>query len=462
MPNAPIPSPIAHAAFAGKIGVARRPIDPPVGIYSRNWGAAKHDVATGRHKSMTLTALTIQENGGGTPMVLIAADLGWWRSKECEWRVRGPILKALELDPARLIFNLSHTHSGPSVSFGCADLPGGHLIAGYVDQVVSAAIEAIREALKTAQPTELAWTTGACDLAKNRDLPDPERPRVVCGYNPAESADATVLVGRVSAAGGRVLATLVNYACHPVTLAWQNTLISPDYVGAMRETVEAQTKAPCIFLQGCSGELAPAEEYTGDTAIADSNGRRLGFAALAALEGMLPAGSRLAYSGVVESGAPLATWTREQRTAPGTLDARMGEVEFAVKPEYPPLAEIDRQLAEAKDRVLNERLRRKRSIRQGLGDGSRVRSPYWVWRVGDAYLFGQPMESYSWLQMEIRRRFPNRTIAAMNLVNGSMAYLPPAGLYGLDLYQVWQTPFDRGCLERMFEAVAGEISRMEG
>jgi hypothetical protein len=462
MPNAPIPSSIAHAAFAGKIGVARRPIDPPVGIYSRNWGAAKHDVATGRHKSMTLTALTLQENAGGTPLVLIAADLGWWRSKDSEWRVRGPILKALELDPARLVFNLSHTHSGPSTSLECSDLPGGHLIEGFIGQVVAASIEAVRDALKTARLAELAWTTGSCDLAKNRDLPDPERPRVVCGYNPAESADATVLVGRVSDAGGRVLATLVNYACHPVTLAWQNTLLSPDYVGAMRETVETQTKAPCIFLQGCSGELAPAEEYTGDTAIADANGRRLGFAALAALEGMLPPGAHLAYSGVVESGAPLATWTREQRTAPGTLDARMGEVEFEVKPEYPALAEIDRQLAETKDRVLSERLRRKRTIRQGLGDGSRVRSPYWIWRMGDAYLFGQPMESYSWLQTEIRRRFPNRSVVAMNLVNGSMAYLPPAGLYGLDLYQVWQTPFDRGCLERMFDAIAGEFARMEG
>ena len=32
----------------------------------------------------------------------------------------------------------------------------------------------------------------------------------------------------------------MNYACHPTTLAWQNTLISPDYVGAC-EVIERET-----------------------------------------------------------------------------------------------------------------------------------------------------------------------------------------------------------------------------
>jgi hypothetical protein len=29
-----------------------------------------------------------------------------------------------------------------------------------------------------------------------------------------------VLVGRVCDDGGRIVATIVNYACHPTTLAW--------------------------------------------------------------------------------------------------------------------------------------------------------------------------------------------------------------------------------------------------
>ena len=81
------------------------------------------------------------------------------------------------------------------------------------------------------------------------------------------TGDDTVVVARITSGLGTTLATIVNYACHPTTLAWENKLLSPDYIGAMRQTVEATTQAPCLFLQGASGELAPAEQYTGDTAV---------------------------------------------------------------------------------------------------------------------------------------------------------------------------------------------------
>ena len=48
----------------------------------------------------------------------------------------------------------------------------------------------------------------------------------------------------------------------------------------------------------------------------------------------------------------------------------------------------------------------------------------------------------------------------MNLINGSVGYLPPADLYDVDAYPVWQTPFDRGCLERIGETMAGAIEEL--
>jgi len=83
-----------------------------------------------------------------------------------------------------------------------------------------------------------------------------------------------VLVARVTDPAGRLRATLVNYACHPTTLAWDNSLISPDYVGAMREVVEAATTGPCVFAQGASGDVGPRYGFVGDTAGADRNRRQ--------------------------------------------------------------------------------------------------------------------------------------------------------------------------------------------
>ena len=46
---------------------------------------------------------------------------------------------------------------------------------------------------------------------------------------------------------GKMVVSVVSYACHPTTLAWENTQISPDFPGAMRGVIEQVTAAPCVF-----------------------------------------------------------------------------------------------------------------------------------------------------------------------------------------------------------------------
>src|SRR5262249_32278540 len=126
-----------------------------------------------------------------------------------------------------------------------------------------------------------------------------------------------------------VLATFVNYACHPTTLAWENRLISPDFPGAMREVVERVIPAPCIFLQGASGDLGPREGFSGDPALADRNGRQLGYAALAALEALPPAGTCFEYVGPVVSGATLGVWKHQPLSPAGIAATGAWHVERA-------------------------------------------------------------------------------------------------------------------------------------
>jgi hypothetical protein len=453
MPSIPAPS-----SFRGLVGVAREDITAPVGIYARSWGAAKHDVAEGVHRPLTLTCVAFRAAVDEPPLVLIAADLGWWRSREDEWSIRGAVLEALRLDESRLMFCLSHTHAGPGIQRDNADRPGGHLIAPYQEKLRDAAIRAARRAIEKAQPATLTWRYGACDLATNRDLPDPAADRVVVGFNPASPADDTLLVGRVTGADGRAIAMIVNYACHPTTLGWENRLLSPDYVGAMREVVETHTGAPCAFLQGASGELAPIEQYTGDTAVADRHGRRLGFAALSTFEAMVQPGARLAYEGVVESGAPLAVWRQKESPISSALTAERVLISLPLKP-MPSIAEIEAQWAACDDPVIKERLWRKRFVRKIVGDGTSAEMPLWVWSLGDALLFGQPNEAYSQFQTELRRTLHPRHVAVMNLVNGSAGYLAPAELYDTDVYPVWQSPYERGGLERLIESATAKSAK---
>ncbi|MBG89158.1 MAG: alkaline ceramidase [Verrucomicrobiales bacterium] len=451
----------SHPSFRGRIGVARVDITPPIGIYARNWGAAKHDIANSIHRPLTLTAMVLSSAQDEGPLVIVDADLGWWKSPETARRFRSMILEEFALPEPNLIVALSHTHSGPPLMEPDDDLPGSDLLQTWKSDLDKKTIKAIRKAMDSQIECVLDWHTGRCGLATVRDLsdPNPDNDQIICGFNPDEQADDTLLLGRVTDTEGKIRATLVNYACHPTTLAWDNTAISPDYVGAMRDTIQQATEAPALFLLGACGELSPRHQYVGDTEVADRHGRQLAHAALGTLSDMEPSGTSLQFSETVESGAPLAVWKHEVRELKTRLEARSVPVELPLK-NWPSAEELEQQRAECNDRALEERLRRKRDIRRSLGDGRNFELSIHAWRIGDAILIGSCCEPYSILQCELRERFADLTVICMNLINGSIGYLPPRELYDRDIYQVWQTPFDRGSLERTIERMCETIETL--
>src|SRR5262249_28873833 len=297
------------------------------------------------------------------------------------------------------------------------------------------------------RPATLTYTAGRCTVAANRDFWDEASGQFVCGFNPEGSADDTVLVVRATDSEGKLLATIVNYACHPTTLAWENALISPDFPGAMREVVEGVTGAPCAFLQGASGDLGPREGFVGDPAVADRNGRQLGYAVLAALEGLPPPLTRFEYQGPVVSGATLGTW------APVPLDERGQEVQsrwrlrrwvldLPYRPEVPTV-----------EQTQAERIRWQEQGRAALAAGEAVRArdchaqverqdrwltrlatlprgktfplPIALWQIGNGFWLAVEGEHYHILQRRLREQLPGVPLVVTTVVNGSRpTYLP--------------------------------------
>lgn len=452
-----------HTAFSGAVGLARTDITPPIGIFCRNWGAAVHDTAQGVHRPLFLTALAIREAGGGEPLVLLDTDLGWWANLAFEREFRGRVCNALGLPEERLLTCVTHTHSAPPLCEPEPQWEGDDLLAAYLVTLENKMVETAQVAIGNLAPATIEWTHGRSSLAANRDLPDPvppAGPRLVCGFNPANAADDTLVVGRITSAAGAPLATVANYACHPTTLAWDNDLVSPDFVGELRSTIEREGAGLGLFLQGASGELAPRYQYVGDPAVADSHGRELAHAVLAAVHAMEPPGQQLVFDRVVESGAPLATWRRELRPATSmmqSLTAMRRTVDLPLK-DWPSAAELAAQFAACTDRPIAERIRRRLRIREALGDGATFPLEVWGWRIGEAVVLGTMAEAYSCIQQNVRAAFPDRAVVWLNLVNGSVGYLPPEPLYDVEIYQVWQTPFHRGSLE-MLEAAAIDLGR---
>lgn len=452
---------IRHCEFKGEMGVARADITPPAGIYARSWGSAKHDAATGIHRPLVATCLYFC---GGTPQLelyLLCFDLGWWYDNAHEREIRSRILDGSGIRDDQLVTHMGHTHSGPASNLQNLEREGGHLIPAYRDKIVEGAVAAILGSKANVQPAVASWKEGRCDLAQNRDLVlDSET--FLCSVNPDGPTDDTVLVGRVTDAGGKIMATLVNYACHPVSLGGGNKLISPDYYGAMREVVERDTGgAPCLFLHGASGDMTPLRSYEADTAIADQNGRQLGYAALSTLTGMLPPEQELAFDRIEDSGARLGRWSLRPKPASTVLKTTVSDTELKYV-DLPTAAALEAQIKDCTDRPLKERLERRLMVRRDVGEGKSRLVRMTLWQLGDAFLVGAPAEPYSVFQKEIRARLKGHAVMVLNIVNGNIGYLAPADTYDKPgLYQIRISLFRPGCMEQVIDDTAAVLKAME-
>jgi hypothetical protein len=434
------------------IGVGRRDITPPFGIYGPVWGSSTHDGSSrGTHKPLLATALSIRPEGHSHPYLIVAVDLattGDLSGMEDLW-LRRSIADALELPLGHLMLASSHTHGSPWAYRSRSGFAGGEHIEPYLDALRNAIIEAGREAMATAEASVLTVRGGRCDLATNRNLLDPDDPtRYLTGYNPAHQhlADDTLMVGRVvRRRDGVTSALIVNYACHPTTLGGENRSVSPDYIGRMREVLEGHPLgAPVLFLQGASGDLAPAVQYVADPAVADRYGERLGYAALSTLLGMEAPGTALTYVGPIESGAPLAYWEPRSYSVPRDAQAFVEQVGLPAKP-WPTVAELDALLEAEADPRMRERLFRKRTIARFASGQGEIPTEVFAWRFGNVMLCAISCEIDVAWQQALRAAFPNHAVLAATDTNYSaIGYVVREELCSLNLYQAWQPPYAAG------------------
>jgi hypothetical protein len=449
MPNGTLQIPTERdPSFKGLIGVGHYDMTPEPGIYCHLWGSATHEQAESIHRPLYATAVSFQSAAGGQRVVVATIDYCWFPSHRTVSDLCDPIRAEFGLAREELLLIVTHSHSVPQIDAEFESCPGGDKIPSFREKLRDALRNAVRDALNNAEPAILAWARGNCTLARTRDFPHPDTGHILCGPNPAGEPDQTLLVGRVThESSGHILATFVNYACHPVSLGGGNRAVSPDFVGAMREVLESHTAgAPCMFLHGPSGNQTPRDSYADDVAVADANGEILGFAALSLIRGMLPPGRELAFKEVQSSGAPLAIWETRSYPTDQIVDARMIFSRLPAR-SWPSIDEIDHAIATAPDRAAWTRMTRLRKFVENLTDGFGEGFPIWVTRLGRAVFVGIPAEAFTDLQITLRRTFPGFAVIVTNDTNGTFNYLPPAQYYGNGAYEQDCADFGPGALE---------------
>lgn len=461
--------------------IGRIDITPPVGIYHRMWGAALHDQATGVHRPLEASLLWIEPESGDSKSgyVVISLDHCILDADETR-RIRSSISKATGIAAEQVMVTLTHTHGSGWMSRLRSHLPGGDKIGPYLDKLAVDLTNLAKEVQPRLEPATIVYGTGKCSLAGFRDFYDEQRDGYVCGFDPEGSADETIIAARVVNSQSKTLATLVNYACHPTTLAWENTLLSPDWIGAMRETIEANEGGVCLFLQGASGDLGPREGYVGDTAVADRNGRQVGFSALAALTELPQAGTEFCYTGPVISGAILGTWkhhplSKDDLSKQGIWQWHEWTIDLPYRHDLPTIEQTKREreewtAEEAKARAAGDtaRLRdcraeieqRSRQLTrlELLAPGKSYPLKVTVGILGDAIWIFTPGEMYQKFQIEMRRRFaPRAVLISTNTNDWQPGYIPTASTFGYGIYQEIIAATAPGCLESLIESLSRKL-----
>lgn len=222
------------------------------------------------------------EDAQGHRAVVVSADLVGFQAAVVTDAVTRRIAERTGLGRERLIFNASHTHTGPVVSLdpnlklnvAHPDMTPEQAEAtiAYTRRLQDQLVDLVERALAALRPARLSWSTGRTNVPTSRRLPKPEG--IVMAPNPDAPVDDAVPVLRVDSPEGKPLAVVFGCSCHAVAAGGQNAL-SADYPGYARAVIEARHPgATALFLAGCGGDSNP--EPRGTIEMARKHGEALG------------------------------------------------------------------------------------------------------------------------------------------------------------------------------------------
>ena len=190
-------------------------------------------------------------------------------------RVREQVTADTGIPGDNVMVCASHTHFGPEIGA----MFGGRPVETEADRAYVLTLErlmatAVKMAHDRLEPARIGAGRGEVDhISFNRrlDRQDGKVETVFAvpptpGVKPVDHSlrfapiDPEVRVLRVESTAGEVIASVINFACHPVCGSVdQLHSISADYCGYAMNLVEAEEGGVCLFTPGCGGNIVPIQ-----------------------------------------------------------------------------------------------------------------------------------------------------------------------------------------------------------
>ncbi len=212
------------------------------------WGYGSRHAAPSTGTADPLLAKAVVIAVGDTKLAIVGLDLGRSPTEAGLQQIRDAIQAKAGIEHSLIAG--SHTHHGPVVEL-CNEPGKGQ---GRYDAAVRYAgflAEQIEKVILEADGNLVPATVvaGSVELEGfNRNRHSKIQPVPV---------DRRLGVLRLDdAASGTPVAVLVNFTAHPTSIPDDTMTFSADYIGSMRETIEAKLGGTAVFMQGASGDLS--------------------------------------------------------------------------------------------------------------------------------------------------------------------------------------------------------------
>ena len=417
-------------------GVAEVDITPDGGLWLAGY-ASRSKPADGTLHPLFAKALALRDTSES--LVIVTLDLiGDNFGRALADRVRVRCAAEAKSMPREILFNFSHTHSGPvtrlndgaTVTYGTNQSQRA-AVARYTSVLEDNLVNLIVDATDSLQPVHLHFGEGVATFAANRRQQ----------FLPNGPVDHTVPVLSVLDGNSKPLAILFGYACHTATLKGDYYKYSGDYAGFAQIALEAEhPTAVAMFMMGCGGDANP--EPRGTVALAEQHGRTLA----SAVNRVLAA---------------------EMRELDGPLSVRFGRIDVDYV-DPPTMSELESR--RGKGGVYTKRLTEVligRLQRQGVLESS-YPFPIHVVRFGDdlslVALSGETVVDYA---IRLRRELPHETLWIAGYCNEVFAYIPServlaeGGYEGGGAMQYFGThgPFKPGLEDRIVNGVKELVAK---
>ncbi|HMG89877.1 MAG TPA: neutral/alkaline non-lysosomal ceramidase N-terminal domain-containing protein [Chryseolinea sp.] len=253
---------VAKESAPIEIGVSRIDITPEHPVRLTGYGN-RTNVFDSVEQKLWAKALVLGQKGKPT-MVWITLDLIGFPGFFADALYARLVQKIGLKDRAQLVVSATHTHNGPETGvlvniFGVTPPPDQLAdVKLYRDKLLDKLEKLVIDANSLRAPGKLSWAVDQLTFAMNRRVLEGGKWKDF-GETPNGPVDHDLPVLRATDLEGKLVALLINYACHGTTLVPEHNFIHGDWMGAAQEMIEKKySGAMAMVAIGCGGDSNPS------------------------------------------------------------------------------------------------------------------------------------------------------------------------------------------------------------